>query len=226
MIDLRILRPLDDETILASVARTRRAVIVDEGWRSGSLSAEIAARIVEARLLASRCADWPGLLGRSADPLSQAPGRRSTAAGAQASSPPRRPRSERLRMADFLMPSLGADMEAGKLVEWLVKPGDRGQTRRHRRGRRNPEGRHRDRGLRSRNRRDAESQDRRDPAGRRPAGGDPRTGHGDGENGPRETPEIRKNRRGFSAGPNARLTPTRAGRGRRRGLARRARPGV
>ncbi|MGZ4110322.1 MAG: dihydrolipoamide acetyltransferase family protein, partial [Actinomycetota bacterium] len=27
-------------------------------------------------------------------------------------------------MADFLMPSLGADMEAGKLVEWLVKPGD------------------------------------------------------------------------------------------------------
>lgn len=27
-------------------------------------------------------------------------------------------------MADFVMPSLGADMEAGKLVEWLVKPGD------------------------------------------------------------------------------------------------------
>nr|HRC63435.1 biotin/lipoyl-binding protein [Dehalococcoidia bacterium] len=28
-------------------------------------------------------------------------------------------------MADFLMPSLGADMEAGRLVEWRVKPGDR-----------------------------------------------------------------------------------------------------
>ncbi|WP_024367387.1 biotin/lipoyl-containing protein, partial [Arthrobacter sp. TB 26] len=27
-------------------------------------------------------------------------------------------------MADFLMPSLGADMEHGKIVEWLVKPGD------------------------------------------------------------------------------------------------------
>lgn len=27
-------------------------------------------------------------------------------------------------MADFRMPSLGADMEAGTLVEWLVKPGD------------------------------------------------------------------------------------------------------
>jgi len=28
-------------------------------------------------------------------------------------------------MAEFLMPSLGADMEAGTLVEWLVKPGDK-----------------------------------------------------------------------------------------------------
>ena len=32
---------------MASVRRTRRAVIVDEGWRSGSLAAEISARIVE-----------------------------------------------------------------------------------------------------------------------------------------------------------------------------------
>jgi pyruvate/2-oxoglutarate/acetoin dehydrogenase E1 component len=48
VIDLRVLRPLDTPTLLASVARTHRAVIVDEGWRSGSLSAEIAARIGEA----------------------------------------------------------------------------------------------------------------------------------------------------------------------------------
>ena len=47
VIDLRTLRPLDDETILASVVRTHRAVIVDEGWRSLSLSAEISARIME-----------------------------------------------------------------------------------------------------------------------------------------------------------------------------------
>jgi len=47
VIDLRVLRPLDDRTILESVARTRRAVIIDEGWRSGSLSAEISARIME-----------------------------------------------------------------------------------------------------------------------------------------------------------------------------------
>jgi pyruvate/2-oxoglutarate/acetoin dehydrogenase E1 component len=47
VIDLRSLRPLDDQTIMASLARTRRAVIVDEGWRTGSLAAEISARIME-----------------------------------------------------------------------------------------------------------------------------------------------------------------------------------
>ncbi len=47
VIDLRSLRPLDDETIATSVARTRRAVVVDDGWRSGSLAAEISARISE-----------------------------------------------------------------------------------------------------------------------------------------------------------------------------------
>ena len=47
VIDLRTLRPLDDAPILSSVARTHRVLIVDEGWRSGSLSAEIAARIME-----------------------------------------------------------------------------------------------------------------------------------------------------------------------------------
>ena len=47
VIDLRVLRPLDDATVIASVARTHRAVIVDEGWRSGSLAAEISARIME-----------------------------------------------------------------------------------------------------------------------------------------------------------------------------------
>ncbi|MGZ4173798.1 MAG: alpha-ketoacid dehydrogenase subunit beta, partial [Solirubrobacteraceae bacterium] len=47
VIDLRVLRPLDDATVIGSVARTHRAVIVDEGWRSGSLAAEISARIME-----------------------------------------------------------------------------------------------------------------------------------------------------------------------------------
>jgi pyruvate/2-oxoglutarate/acetoin dehydrogenase E1 component len=47
VVDVRVLRPLDTATILKSVAKTRRAVIVDEGWKSGSLSAEIGMRIAE-----------------------------------------------------------------------------------------------------------------------------------------------------------------------------------
>ncbi|NOQ41975.1 MAG: alpha-ketoacid dehydrogenase subunit beta [Desulfuromusa sp.] len=47
VIDLRVLRPLDEESFLASVAKTHRALIVDEGWRSGSLAAEVSARIME-----------------------------------------------------------------------------------------------------------------------------------------------------------------------------------
>ncbi|WP_405234987.1 alpha-ketoacid dehydrogenase subunit beta [Lentisalinibacter orientalis] len=47
VIDLRTLRPLDDETLMTAVRRTRRAVIVDEGWRTGSLAAEVGMRIME-----------------------------------------------------------------------------------------------------------------------------------------------------------------------------------
>ena len=47
VIDLRTLRPLDTPTILASVAKTHRAVVIDEGWRTGSLAAEVSARIME-----------------------------------------------------------------------------------------------------------------------------------------------------------------------------------
>jgi pyruvate/2-oxoglutarate/acetoin dehydrogenase E1 component len=47
VVDLRSLRPLDDATITASVRKTRRAVVIDEGWRSGSLAAEICTRLVE-----------------------------------------------------------------------------------------------------------------------------------------------------------------------------------
>ena len=47
VIDLRSLRPLDTDTLVASVTRTHRAVIVDEGWRTGSLAGEIAAQLGE-----------------------------------------------------------------------------------------------------------------------------------------------------------------------------------
>jgi pyruvate/2-oxoglutarate/acetoin dehydrogenase E1 component len=47
VIDLRSLRPLDEFTLFKSARKTGRVVVVDEGWRSGGLSAEIAARISE-----------------------------------------------------------------------------------------------------------------------------------------------------------------------------------
>src|SRR5690349_20065674 len=47
IVDPRTLNPLDQDTILSSVARTRRAVIVEEGWRNVGVGAELAARIQE-----------------------------------------------------------------------------------------------------------------------------------------------------------------------------------
>jgi pyruvate dehydrogenase E1 component beta subunit len=50
VLDLRALRPLDTDAILDTVRRTHRVVVVDEGWRTGSLSAEVITRIVEGAL--------------------------------------------------------------------------------------------------------------------------------------------------------------------------------
>jgi len=47
VVDLRVLRPLDMDTVLASARKCRRVVVVDETWRSGSLAAEVMARIAE-----------------------------------------------------------------------------------------------------------------------------------------------------------------------------------
>ena len=47
VIDLRSLRPLDTPTILNSIRKTHRAVIVDESWRTGSFAAEVSAQIME-----------------------------------------------------------------------------------------------------------------------------------------------------------------------------------
>jgi pyruvate dehydrogenase E1 component beta subunit len=52
VVDLRVLRPMDEAMIVESVRRTHRCVIVDEGWKSGSISAEIAARLADAAFFA------------------------------------------------------------------------------------------------------------------------------------------------------------------------------
>ena len=47
VIDLRTLRPMDTDTIIASVKKTGRCVVVEEGWQQSGVGAEIAARIME-----------------------------------------------------------------------------------------------------------------------------------------------------------------------------------
>lgn len=56
VVDLRTLRPLDMGTVLASLAKTHRVAIVDEGWRTGSLAGEISAQIMESGF---DLLDWP-----------------------------------------------------------------------------------------------------------------------------------------------------------------------
>jgi pyruvate dehydrogenase E1 component beta subunit len=47
VVDLRTLRPLDTETLVASVKKTGRAVTIEEGWQQNGVGAEIAARLME-----------------------------------------------------------------------------------------------------------------------------------------------------------------------------------
>jgi pyruvate dehydrogenase E1 component beta subunit len=47
VVDLRVLRIMDADTVLESVRKTHRVVVVDEGWRTGSFAAEVSARIME-----------------------------------------------------------------------------------------------------------------------------------------------------------------------------------
>ena len=47
MIDLRTLRPLDMRPVVESVKKTNRMVVVEEGWRSYGVGAEVASRVTE-----------------------------------------------------------------------------------------------------------------------------------------------------------------------------------
>jgi pyruvate dehydrogenase E1 component beta subunit len=47
IVNLRVLRPLDEATFLASVAKTHRALLVEDAWQSVSISSEISSRIME-----------------------------------------------------------------------------------------------------------------------------------------------------------------------------------
>ena len=122
VIDLRSLRPLDTATILASVAKTHRAVIVDEGWRTGSLAAEVSARIMEGGFY-----DLDGPVARvcSAEVPMPYAKHLEDAALPQPATIVQAVREMLRGVAEFVMPILGADMTAGTLVAWRKRPGDR-----------------------------------------------------------------------------------------------------
>ena len=69
VIDLRTLRPMDTETVIASVKKTGRVVTVEEGWPQCGVGAEIAARVIAGSVRLSRRAADPRVRQGRADAL-------------------------------------------------------------------------------------------------------------------------------------------------------------
>ena len=120
MVDLRSLRPLDEATLLASVAKTGRAVIVQEAPRTAGFGAEVAALIAEKAILDLRA---PVLRVTGYDvpyPVLAARGRVPAVRRAR----PRRGRGASSSMAyEFQLPDLGEGLTEGEVARWLVAEG-------------------------------------------------------------------------------------------------------
>ncbi len=155
---------------IASVRAHPPAVVVDEGWRTGSLAAEVSARITEQGFYDL---DAPVERVCSAEvpmPYATAPG----GGRAARSRPDRRrgPRGGGREWPSSRCPSLGADMDEGTVLEWLVQPGDEVHRGDVDRGRRHRQGGHRGRVLRRRRRGRAAGRPGTPGRGRHPAGHD------------------------------------------------------
>ena len=73
IIDLRTIRPMDTETVVRSIEKTGRCVVVEEGWAQSGVGAEIAARLMEAGVRLSRRAGGAGVRQAGADALCREP---------------------------------------------------------------------------------------------------------------------------------------------------------
>ena len=122
IVDLRTLRPLDMKPVIESFKRTNRAVIVEEGWRSFGVGAEIASRIYEEAFDYVDAPDPPRGPERSPITLQPPPGADGVASGGGC-----HPGGEGgIVMAEIVnMPKLGFDMAEGKLVRWVIPEGDK-----------------------------------------------------------------------------------------------------
>ncbi len=124
VIDPRTLRPLDLDTILASVARTNRCVIVEEGWPHGGVGANLAALISEqafddldAPVQRVTGADVPMPYSKPLEDIAYPHEPQVVAAALAALG--RVPGAERALMADIVMPRLSDTMEEGTILRWL-----------------------------------------------------------------------------------------------------------
>ena len=124
VVDLRSLNPFDAATVVASVRRTGRAVVVHEASRFGGFGAEIAAQIGESAFEHARRA------GASRRRLRRALSRREVGAPLPSERRPRArcgraPRRRDMTQHDFRLPDLGEGLESADIVTWLVAVGDR-----------------------------------------------------------------------------------------------------
>ena len=156
VIDLRTLRPLDTETIVGSVTRTHRAVVVDEGWRTGGLVGRGGGADRRGGLLRPRRADRAGVQRRGADPVRQAP-RGGGAPPGRVDRRRGRTRCSEPEVGEFLH-ALARRRHGRGHDPRVARPARRRRApRRHRGGRRHREVRHRGRGVRGRRRRRSSS---------------------------------------------------------------------
>ena len=135
VVDLRTLLPLDRETVLESVRRTNKLLVVHEDTRTGGIAGEIAALVTEA---AFEDLDGPIRRVTSLDtpvpfspPLEEhfLPNAERIAAAARElaqllNASKRIGRQEKLMAVDVIMPQMGESIFEGTITKWLKKPGD------------------------------------------------------------------------------------------------------
>ena len=121
VIDVGTLRPLDGETILRSVEKTGRCVIVHEAARTGGFGGEIAARLAEDGLLFLQA---PVKRVTGYDTVMPLPPSRAALSAVHRAYPGRCPRGAGVRMSTFLLPDLGEGLAEAEIVSWHVSVAD------------------------------------------------------------------------------------------------------
>ena len=130
VIDLRSIRPFDDETIVESVRKTHRAVVVQEQWRWFSVASEVAAIIQEqafddldAPVERVSGAEVPAPYARNLE-VAAFPSEAADVIDAGLRRVLYLRRLGRTTVPTVIMPKMGDAMEEGTLLKWLKSEGD------------------------------------------------------------------------------------------------------